>query len=165
MGNRSVSSARTSKIEFSPCPSRSDLRRLQPGQLAAELAADRPPGAGHQHGLAGGQCPDLLEVGLDRLAPQQVLDLDLAGASATVTRPEMMSNIAGTVRVLTPASSAARTTCRTTAPGARGMAMTSSSISCVSTRSGIGREVAQDRQVAHPVAVLGAVVVHEADRD
>ena len=43
----------------------------------------------------------------------------------------------GTVRVCTPLASAARTTCRTTAPGARGMAMISSSTSCRRMKSGI----------------------------
>ena len=59
-------------------PQQDDLGRLQPGELAAELAADRAAGAGDQHRLAGGQHAHLLEVGLDRLAPEQVLDLDLA---------------------------------------------------------------------------------------
>ena len=67
-----------SKIEFSPWPSSSDLGRLEPGELAAELAADRPAGPGDEHRLAGGQHPHLLEVGLDRVAAEQVLNFDLA---------------------------------------------------------------------------------------
>ena len=59
-----------------------ELCGFEAGELAAELAADRAAGAGDQHprpmqhALHGGR------VDLDRLAAQQVLDLDLAGPVA-----------------------------------------------------------------------------------
>ncbi len=55
-----------------------DAGRLEQRELAAELAADRTAGTGHQHRLTGRELADLGHVGADRLAPQQVLDLHLA---------------------------------------------------------------------------------------
>ena len=49
---------------------------------------------------------------------------DFAHPVATATRPEMMSEMPGTVRVWAPTSIDAFTTCRTTEPVARGIAMT-----------------------------------------
>ena len=46
--------------------------------LAAELRADRAAGAGDEHGLAGDVGGDRRDVELDGLAPEDVLDLDLA---------------------------------------------------------------------------------------
>ena len=71
-----------------------------------------------------------------------------------MTRPEIMSYIPGTVRVLTPTASAARTTWRTSEPGARGIAITTSSISCGEHDPLERGDGSQDRQVAQPVAVL-----------
>ena len=58
-------------------PQEDDLRRLEPGELPAQLAADRAAGAGDEDGFAGGEHPHLVEIGLDRLPAQQVLDFDL----------------------------------------------------------------------------------------
>ena len=58
-------------------PQQDEPGRLEPRELAAELAADRAAGAGDQHRLAGRQLADLRQVGDDRLPPQQVLDLHL----------------------------------------------------------------------------------------
>src|SRR6185437_8244503 len=53
-------------------------RGLELRQLPAELAPDRPAGAGNQNSAALAKVPDSGEVGLDRLAPEEVLDLDVA---------------------------------------------------------------------------------------
>ena len=52
------------------------------GQLAANLAADAPGGAGHQDGLVAEQGADLVEVDPDLVAAQQVLDAHLADGAA-----------------------------------------------------------------------------------
>ena len=46
--------------------------------LAAELRPDRPARAGHEHGLAGQVRADPVDLDAHGLAPQHVLDLDLA---------------------------------------------------------------------------------------
>ena len=55
-----------------------DPRRLRARDLAAELGADRAAGAGDEHGLALDVGGDGVDVDLDRLAAEQVLDLDRA---------------------------------------------------------------------------------------
>ena len=54
-------------------PARADAR-----DLAAQLAADRAAGAGHEHDLAGEVCADALELHPHRLAAEDVLDAHLA---------------------------------------------------------------------------------------
>ena len=53
-----------------------EARGAEVRDLAAELGADRPAGAGDEHGLAGEVRRDGLEVDLDRLAAEHVLHLD-----------------------------------------------------------------------------------------
>ena len=55
-----------------------DPRRLGARELAAELGADRAAGAGDEHGLVLDVRGDRFDVDLDRLAAEQVLDLDRA---------------------------------------------------------------------------------------
>ena len=52
--------------------------RIDPGDLAAQLRADRAAGAGDEHDLAGQVGPDPLELHPHRLAAEDVLDPDLA---------------------------------------------------------------------------------------
>jgi hypothetical protein len=51
---------------------------LELGKLTAELASDRPAGAGYEDGAAFTEVSDGGEVGLDRVATEQVFDLDVA---------------------------------------------------------------------------------------
>src|SRR6185312_13319758 len=53
-------------------------RGLELRQLPAELAADRPAGAGDQNSAALAKVPNGGEVGLNRLPAEEVLDLDVA---------------------------------------------------------------------------------------
>ena len=53
-----------------------ELRRCDPGDLAAELRSDRAARARDEHHLACQVARDRSEVDLDRLAPENVLDLD-----------------------------------------------------------------------------------------
>ncbi len=57
-----------------------ELRRLEPGDLARQLRADRAARAGDHDPLAGQEVPDLLLVEVDRLAAEEVLDLHVADA-------------------------------------------------------------------------------------
>ena len=59
-------------------------RRADARDLAAELGADRAAGARDEHDLAGQVAGDRVEVDLDRLAPEQVLDLDRADLAREV---------------------------------------------------------------------------------
>ena len=52
--------------------------RRDAGDLAAELRADRPAGAGDEDGLAVEVCADAIELHPHRLAPEDVLDLNVA---------------------------------------------------------------------------------------
>ena len=115
-GNRSVSSCQHVEDRVLAVAEQQDLRRLEAGELAAELAADRAAGARDQHGLAGGERADLFELGLDRLPAQEVLDLDLPERGDRHLPGDDVLKMAGTVRALIPASSAACTTSRTTCP-------------------------------------------------
>ena len=54
------------------------LARAHARDLAAELGADRAAGAGHEHDPPGQVAADAVEVHPHRLAPEHVLDLDLA---------------------------------------------------------------------------------------
>lgn len=53
-------------------------RGFEPRELAAELAADGATGAGDEYRTALCQISDCGEIGLDRLAAEQILDLDVA---------------------------------------------------------------------------------------
>ena len=53
----------------------------EPHELPAELAADATASAGDQHYSAAHQVIDLRDVKLHRIAPQQVIDVDLADAA------------------------------------------------------------------------------------
>ena len=53
------------------------LLRVALRNLPAQLAADRSAAARHHDDLAGNILADLVDVDLDRLAPQKILDLDL----------------------------------------------------------------------------------------
>ena len=57
-----------------------ELRRLEAGDLPGELGADRASGAGDHDALAGEERPDLRLVEVDRLAAEEVFDLDVANA-------------------------------------------------------------------------------------
>ena len=57
-----------------------ELLRTETGDLPGELRADRAAGAGDHDALARQERPDLRLVEIDRLASQQVLDLDVAYA-------------------------------------------------------------------------------------
>ncbi len=61
-----------------------DPLRVGARDLAAELGADRAAGAGHEHRLAREVRVDRLEVDLDRLAPEQVLNLDGANLDGEI---------------------------------------------------------------------------------
>ena len=63
--------------------------RAHPGDLAAQLGADRAAGAGHHHDLAGQVGADALELLADGLAAEHVLDADLAqlAGDAQLARP------------------------------------------------------------------------------
>ena len=61
-----------------------DPLRLGAGDLAAELGTDRPAGPSHEHGPAREVRIDRLEVDLDRLASEQVLDLDGANLDGEI---------------------------------------------------------------------------------
>ncbi len=50
---------------------------LEAGELAAQLAPDGTARARHQHGLSGRESAHLAQIGVNRLAAQQVLDLHL----------------------------------------------------------------------------------------
>src|ERR1700679_2520421 len=52
--------------------------RLDPGDLAAELGGDRAAGAGDEDDAVAQVGADAVELDDDRLAPEHVLDLDLA---------------------------------------------------------------------------------------
>ena len=59
-------------------PEGDDAPRLEARQLPTQLTADRPTSArDHDHTVANERA-DLLKVGLDRLSPKQILNLDLA---------------------------------------------------------------------------------------
>ncbi len=72
----STSSRSISKSGVSPWSREDQSRRVRAGDLPAELGADRAPGARDQHGLAREVGRDRLQVDLDRLAAEDVLDLD-----------------------------------------------------------------------------------------
>ena len=63
-------------------PARADAR-----DLAAQLAADRAAGAGHEHDLVGEVGADALELHPHRLAAEHVLDLQLAQLAHDLTPP------------------------------------------------------------------------------
>src|SRR6185436_15906106 len=58
-------------------PDRYDLLRLQPGELSTQLTPDRAARSGDHHDPIADERRDLFEVGLDRLAAKEILDLDL----------------------------------------------------------------------------------------
>ena len=164
LGKRSVSSAITSKIEFSPWPitsscagsSRASWRQSSlPMEPPAPVTSTVSPVASTR------TCSRSVWIGSRRSRSW----ISTCRSEATATRPEMMSKIPGTVRVCTPASIAARTTWRTTAP--RGPRHRDDDFLDVVAEHQVldRRQRAVDREVAEPVAVLAPVVVHEADRD
>ena len=138
--------------------------------LAAQLAADRPSGAGHHDHLVGEVGADTLELHADRLAAEHVLDADLAQLARDLQLTRSVgssSNTVGIVRTGIPRLRQAATTRARSVPGAEGIAITTSS---GSTSSRILREVLGGGGAEHLEAVLvldpllARIVVDEPDR-
>ena len=58
-----------------------DRDRIESERLPNDLGSDRAAGAGHEHAFALEQVTDRLCIGLDLLAPQQVLDAEVTDVS------------------------------------------------------------------------------------
>ena len=80
-----------------------ELGRLVAEDLPAQLGADGAAGAGDQHALAAASARALGRVGLHRVAPEQVLDLDVAQLADAEFAAQQLVH-AGIMRARTPAA-------------------------------------------------------------
>ena len=110
--------------------------RVHAGDLAAQLGADRAAGAGDEHGPAGQVAADGLDLHPHRVAPQHVLDLDVAQLAGELAAGLESSKTVGTVRTVMPRLRQALTTAARSVPGADGIAIITSSGSTSSSTSG-----------------------------
>ena len=84
-----------------------ELLRAEGVDLAGQLGADRPAGAGDHHDLVADRLGDRRGVGRDLLAGQEVLEPDVADAMWRSSSRRAGSWTGGTVRTWRPASTAA----------------------------------------------------------
>ena len=153
-----------SKIEFSPWPSSTICAGSSRASWRQSSLPIDPPAPVTRTVSPVASDADLLEVGLDRLAPQQVLDLDLPERGDADPAGDDVEHGRHRPGLRTPASSAARTTSRTAEPGARGIAITISSISWARTSCGIAARPPRTGRSHIRWPCFEAVVVDEADR-
>ena len=139
--------------------------RAHARDLAAELRADRSAGAGDEHDLAREIAGDRLEVGLDGLAPEEVLDLDgpelareveVAGDQLVQARQRLHRHA-----LVTRATSTIRSRA---SPEADGIAIRSSSGRRSRRSSGRSAVVPMHADPVQAKVLLARVVVDEADR-
>ena len=145
-----------------PVAEQQDLRGIEPGELPAELAADRSAGAGDQNRLAGREHSHLVEVGLNRLATKQVLDFDVPERADRYPAGEDVVHAgdgaglrAGLDRDLHDLPYH---------PAWRSWHGDDDLVYIILQHYVLYcGQWAEDRQVAHPLTVFGSVVVHKCD--
>ena len=138
--------------------------RLRARELTAELGADRPAGAGDEHGLVLHVRGDRVDVDLDRLAAEQVLDLDgtdllceveIAGDQLVQARQRLDGDVLGARHLDDPSALPAR------GGRDRDQELVGATVT-EQVRQLVAR--AEHADPVHAEVLLARVVVDEADR-